>query len=299
MERPVIVGLGELLWDLFPTGKKMGGAPANFAYHAGALGAEAFVVTCVGKDELGKEILESLGKHGLDLRYVETTSLYPTGKVSIELDKKGKPNFTIHENAAWDHISCSPDILALAGRADAVCFGSLAQRSPVSRDTIRRFLLHTDPDECLRVFDINLRQSYYSEEVIRESLGMCRMLKLNDEELPVVCRILGIEGAESDTLETLAEQFDLRAVALTKGDKGSTILTNQGMATHPGFKPERIADTVGAGDAFTASLVMGLLRGDDPDTICRNANRLAGYVCSREGAMPPIPAYLKTKNKDT
>ncbi len=293
--RPIVVGIGELLWDLLPDGRELGGAPANFAYHAQSLGAAASVVSGVGEDDPGREILERLNAKGLDLRYVAVTPKHPTGTVSIELAENGKPNFTIHQNVAWDYIPSTPEQIELAGRAHAVCFGSLAQRSPVSRRTIRLFLEHTRRDECLRVFDVNLRQSYYSRDLLRESLEWCNVLKLNDEELPVVGDLLAVEGSESEMIETILREFSLRAAAVTKGENGSSIYTPEGRAEHGGFPVDRIADTVGAGDAYTASMVMGLLRGESWDTICANANRLAGYVCSQKGAMPMIPDGLVKK----
>jgi fructokinase len=291
--RPVVVGIGELLWDLLPEGKELGGAPANFAYHAQSLGAAASVVSCVGEDDPGGEILDRLGEQGLDLRYVAVTSEHPTGTVSVELDGKGKPKFTIHQNVAWDYIPSSSEQIRLAGRADAVCFGSLAQRSPVSRRTIRLFLEGTRPDVCLRVFDINLRQSYYSRDLIRESLTLCNVLKLNDEEITVVSELLSLKGSESERVGQIVKEYSLRVVAVTKGERGSSVYTPDGKTEHPGFPPERIVDTVGAGDSYTASMVMGLLRGESLGTICENANRLASYVCSQKGAMPPIPDALR------
>jgi fructokinase len=286
-----VVGLGELLWDLFPDGKRLGGAPANFAYHAQALGGRGVVISCVGNDELGKEILASLRETGLDLRHIAVDGEHPTGKVSVKLDDSGRPDFTIHVNVAWDFMRLTPGLLDLAARTDAVCFGSLAQRSPVSRDTIQRFIEATRPD-CLRVFDINLRQSFYSGTIIRKSLDLCDVLKLNDDELPVLAELLSIAGEESEILDRLAGEFSLRAIALTRGERGSLLFTPEEKAEHPGFPPGRIADTVGAGDAFTAAMTIGMLQGKSLDDIAEHANRLASYVCSQEGAMPAIPDVL-------
>ena len=280
----LLVGLGELLWDLLPGGKQLGGAPANFAYHCQALGAEAALVSAVGSDAPGREILDDLKGHGLDLAHVATLSEHPTGTVSVEIDDEGKPKYVIHEGVAWDAIPSSPELLDLASRADAVGFGSLAQRSEASRATIRAFLKATRPD-CLRVFDINLRQAYYGEEVVRESLKLSNVLKLNDEELPVVGEMLSLGGTEREILDALTAEFSLDAIALTRGGDGCLLHTPDAVAEHGGFAPERIADTVGAGDSFTAAFVMGLLRGDGLDTICEQANRLAAFVCSQKGAM--------------
>jgi len=216
---------------------------------------------------------------------------HPTGTVSVELDDSGRPDFTIHLNAAWDFMQSTPGLLHLAATADAVCFGSLAQRSPVSHETIQRFIEATRPD-CLRLFDINLRQAFYSEAIVRESLDLCDVLKLNDDELPVVADLLSVAGSECEVLDKLAVEFSLRAIALTRGERGSLIFTPEEKVEHPGFKPERIADTVGAGDAFTAAMTIGMLEGRELTDIAERANRVASYVCSQEGAMPAIPEEL-------
>ncbi|HYW80282.1 MAG TPA: carbohydrate kinase [Thermoguttaceae bacterium] len=290
-KRPVVVGLGEVLWDMLPDGKQFGGAPANFAYHAQALGADANVVSCVGDDDLGSEILDRLD--GLQLSHddVARTDQHPTGTVSVELDADGKPDYVIHEPVAWDVIPWSERLTTLAAQADAVCFGSLAQRSPVSRQTIRDFLAAT-PAECLRIFDINLRQHYYSTEIIADSLQTANILKLNDEELPEIARLLSIPGDERDVLKTLRKQFDLALIALTKGDRGSVLLTADDESIHPG-QPAEIADTVGAGDAFTAVIAMSWMQGRKLDAINAHANRVASFVCSKNGATPEMPSELR------
>jgi len=281
------VGLGEVLWDLFPGGKQMGGAPANFAYHAQTLGARGAVVSAVGDDALGHELLDRLAGCGLDLEYVALNKDYPTGTVSVELDENGKPNYVIHQDVAWDFLPVTPELLALAGRCDAVCFGSLAQRSPTSHDTILRFLDAT-PSRCLRVFDINLRQSYFNADIVRESLRRSNVLKLNEEELPVVAELLSLSGPESTVLNQLIEGFRLKAVALTRGERGSLLRTPDDEAVHPGCPTARVIDTVGAGDCFAACIAMGLLQGDPLEEISERANRLASYVCSQQGAMPQM-----------
>lgn len=290
-KRPVVVGLGEVLWDLLPEGMQLGGAPANFAYHARALGAAGFVVSAVGDDELGRQILERLSAQGLDVSHVAVDAQHPTGTVSVELDADGKPNYTIHENVAWDFLPSSLHLLELAPRADAVCFGSLAQRSEVSRATIQGFLKATH-SHCLRVLDINLRKQYYTSIVLTESLRICNTLKLNDDELPIVSKLLSMHGPESEVMDALIRGFGLRAVALTRGARGAIFATPDGCVEHPGFPPPRIADTVGAGDAFTAAMVLGLLAERSPQDIVEHANRLASYVCSQNGAMPPVPPQL-------
>ena len=284
-----VVGLGELLWDLLPDGKQVGGAPANFAYHAQALGARGAIVSCVGDDALGHEIVERLRGFGLDVDRVAVDGAHPTGTVSVELDGQGKPDYTIHEQVAWDFLPLAPDLRELAKRTDAVCFGSLAQRSSVSRDTILQFLGAT-PSGCLKVFDINLRQSYFDAATIRASLGLSDVLKLNDEEVPIVADLLAMPGAEPAVLDQLMETYALRMVALTRGERGSLLLTRDEAVQHPGCTPPEMADTVGAGDCFAAAVAMGLLRGDALADVSAQANRLASYVCSRKGATPPMPA---------
>ncbi|MHC4843308.1 MAG: carbohydrate kinase family protein [Planctomycetota bacterium] len=286
-----LVGLGEILWDLLPEGKQMGGAPANFAYHAQALGGNGVVVSCIGDDDLGKEITEILTNLGLEQRYIAVDKDHPTGTVTVELDDKGVPNFTIHTDVAWDFIPSSPDLLELASKADAVCFGSLCQRSDVSRQTVRDFLQATRP-ECLRVFDINIRQHYYSKDIVQNMLEISNILKLNDDELPIVAELLGIEGSETEILSSLVDKFELQLVVLTKGDKGSRLYSKDNDSEHPGITPEKIADTVGAGDAFTAAVAFGVLLGKDLDEINEHANKVASFVCSQNGATPNVPGSL-------
>jgi fructokinase len=290
VENPVVVGLGEVLWDLLPSGRQFGGAPANFAYHAKAMGAEARVVSCVGSDKLGDEILERIRAIGLSDEYVGVDSEHPTGTVSVEIDGEGKPTYVIHEGVAWDYIAPRPELAALVARADCVCFGSLAQRSPVSRTTIRDFVTATR-DDCLRIFDVNLRQHYFNIETIAPGLSWATALKLNDEELPVLAKLMSIEGTATQMLTTFCRRFNLDLIALTKGGQGSLLFTLGAHSIQPGLAVE-VADTVGAGDAFTAALAMGLLAGLDLDVIAENANRVATYVCSQNGATPAMPADL-------
>jgi len=280
-----VVGIGELLWDLLPDGKQLGGAPSNFAYHAQALGAKGVVVSAVGDDELGQQIRDELGKHGLGLTHVGISHDRPTGTVSVEIDERGKPDYIIHENVAWDTILWSETTRILATQADAVCFGSLCQRAPVARQTIRQFLAATR-SECLRVFDINLRQSFYDKDIIETSLGLANILKLNDEELPEMARLLARNGSQSKLLHQLMDRYELNAIALTMGADGCLLATPEAFVRHPGFTPEKIADTIGAGDSFAAAMVMGMLRGHLLEEICEHANCLASLVCTQTGAMP-------------
>lgn len=290
-DRPLIIGVGELLWDLLPGGKQLGGATANFAYHAHNLGAEALIVSRVGNDALGREILGLLTGFGLRTDGITTDPALPTGTVSVSLDADGTPTFVIRENVAWDFIAPAPAILAEAARADAICFGSLAQRNPVARASIRA-MLRAAPPKALRIFDINLRQHFWSKELILESLERANVFKLNDEELPVVGSFLGLAGDEGSQLRQLAARFGLAAVALTKGPQGSTLLVGVKLVSRPGSQLV-VADTVGAGDSYTAALAMGLLAGHEPERIIERAHRVASFVCTQPGAMPPMPAELR------
>jgi fructokinase len=281
-----VVGIGELLWDMFPEGKKLGGAPANFAYHCKAFGLESFPVSCLGDDDLGREILPVLKSHDVDVSYIAIDAEHPTGTVSVELDENGKPEYIIHENVAWDHIPLTEEMLALAERTDAVCFGSLAQRSEISQQTIRKFLNATKTD-CIKIYDINLRQHYYCHDLIEEMLKISTVLKLNDEELPVVAELMGISGEEKTLIEQIASCYSLDIVALTKGGNGSCLYHAGQFSEHDGY-PAKIVDTVGAGDSFTAVLAAGLLLGYDLDKINDLANKTAAYVCSQSGAMPKM-----------
>lgn len=288
--RPLIVGLGEVLWDLLPAGKQLGGAPAHFAYHAAALGARGAVVSRVGDDALGREVLARLDALVLDRSAVSLDADHPTGTVDVRLDAEGVPEYVIHENVAWDFLQASGPAQALCASADAVCYGTLASRSPVSGGSILELLRDTRAD-CLRVFDVNLRQSYYDEAVLRRLLDLSSVVKLNDAELPVIADLLGLDGP--DPAGRLFEQYRLRAVALTRGGSGSRLYTPTGVSDHPGGGAITIADTVGAGDSFTAAIVLGLLDGHDPDRVNAFANRLAAHVCSMPGATPPISPELR------
>jgi fructokinase len=286
-----IVGLGEVLWDLFPGGPQFGGAPANFACHAAMLGADAFVVSRVGHDELGEHAIAALERHGVETRHVGRSRDHATGTVCVEVDEAGRPHFEIADNVAWDHIPWSDDLAGLARRADAVCFGMLAQRGDTSRATIRRFLGSTGP-ECLRILDVNLRRPFYDDRVMLESMQLADALKLNDEELPVVASMCNLAGSERDVLEGLREQFGLRLVALTRGAEGAMLLGSEGIVECAGT-PVVVRDTVGAGDAFTAAMALGWLGGRGLDEVCRRAGRVAAFVCTQAGGTPELPGELK------
>jgi fructokinase len=289
---PLFVGLGEVLWDLLPDGKQLGGAPANFAYHAQAQGARGLPVSCVGKDELGREIAVQLTAVGLDTHFLATTDTLPTGTVDVKLDAAGVPTFTICAPVAWDAIPFTPEMKELAGRADGVCFGSLAQRDARSRASIGAFLDATRPD-ALRIFDVNVRQEYYSLEVLECSLRRANVFKLNDQELPIVAKLLGLGCAEPRAaLPELARRYDLRLVALTCGGEGSLLFSAGRFSEHAGVKAE-VVDTVGAGDSFTATLAVGLLNGGELDALNRNANQVAAFVCAHAGATPVYEERLR------
>lgn len=287
---PVVVGLGEILWDLLPGRKQLGGAPANFAFHAKALGGRTSVISRIGDDELGREILGCLDGWGIGRAALSVDPGHPTGTVSVSVDANGIPQYVIQEGVAWDFIQDSQAGQALMQAADAVCFGSLCQRSPASRGAIGRLLAGARPD-CLKVFDINLRNTGPGPDVILGSLESANVVKLSDEELPLVAAMAGVSATPVVALSELAERFELRAVALTRGSHGSLLYSRGVFADHPGRAAD-IVDTVGAGDAFTAALTIGLLRHDPVDAISERANRLAAAVCSRSGGTPDLSGMI-------
>ncbi|MCG2660065.1 MAG: carbohydrate kinase [Kiritimatiellae bacterium] len=290
-KRFVVAGVGEALWDILPAGSRVGGAPANFAYHAAILGAESHVVSAVGDDALGCELRNFLEAQGLYTRTLSVIPSAPTGTVSVSLAQDGKPRYHVADDSAWDKITFGEQEESLAGRLDAVCFGTLAQRSKTSRAAIRRFLTLTRPG-CLRILDVNLRGEYFDGDLIGASIKLANILKLNDEELPVMCRLLGVPGDENAALPFLLKNFNLRLVALTKGAEGCRVVTRNEDVHAAGAPIGRIADTVGAGDSFAAMLAMGLLEQWPPALIAARSNRLAAFVCSMPGGMPVIPANV-------
>ena len=285
----IVTGIGEVLWDVLPEGKKLGGAPANFAYHVSQFGFESRIVSAIGPDMLGEELLSGLGDKGLDCM-IETVP-YPTGTVQVELDGNGIPCYDIRQDVAWDNIPFTPGLEALAKTTGAVCFGSLAQRSPVSRDTINRFI-DAMPEGSLRIFDINLRQNFYTKDIVCNSMRKCNILKINDEELETVSVMLGLpDGPQQSRAKALLSMFGLKALILTCGATGSHVFTSE-ETSYIATPQVEVADTVGAGDSFTAAFVSGLLKGLD----IRQAHRLevetSAFVCTQEGAMPELPASL-------
>ena len=286
---PVVVGIGEILWDVFPEGKKLGGAPLNFSHHCGQLGASAHPVSAVGADADGAEIRQILASKNLPDAQVQTDSAHPTGRVNVTL-QNGKPTYEILAEVAWDYIRFDQNLRDLASRADAVCFGSLAQRSPVSCTTIQAFLEAMRP-EALRIFDVNLRQNFYSKEILETSLRHANIFKLSDEELPTLARFFDLTGQVLNQLQALRGMFDLRLVAYTRGGEGSLLVTANETSDHPGI-PTEVVDTVGAGDSFTATLCMGLLQNLPLAEINRRACQVASCVCSQSGATPQLPSNL-------
>jgi len=280
-----IVGLGEVLWDLLPGGKQLGGAPANFAYVTSLLGDRGIVASRVGEDSLGREAIQELSRHGLPIAYLQSDSGHPTGTVNVEVDPEGQPKFEIMKGVAWDFLEWTPQWQELAGQADAVCFGSLAQRSLQSRETILAFLEATSA-EAVRIFDVNLRQSFYTAEVLAASLKLADLVKLNHEELPRVMELLRLKyDGEESSAQRLQAANGLELVCVTRGAQGSLLVSADGTHEHPGFRI-KVADTVGAGDAFTAGLLHHYLRQAPLDAMNEAANRLGAWVASDVGAMP-------------
>ena len=284
----IVVGMGEALWDVLPEGKKIGGAPANFAYHVSQFGLPSCVVSAIGDDALGKEIIENFTSKGLDQLIAEVP--YPTGTVQVEIDQTGIPLYDIKENVAWDNIPYTEHLDALAKRTKAVCFGSLAQRNVVSRETINHFL-DTMPkdDDSLIVFDVNLRQGFYNKEILCKSMQNCNILKVNDEELITVSRMFGYPGIDlQDKCWILLGKYNLKMLILTCGINGSYVFTPGNVSFQPTPKVE-VADTVGAGDSFTAAFIASILKGKSVTEAHTIAVKTSAFVCTQKGAMPILP----------
>ena len=290
----IIVGMGEALWDVLPEGKKIGGAPANFAYHVSQFGFDSRVVSAVGNDALGNEILEVFKEK--QLKHQLQVVNYPTGTVQVTLDSAGIPLYEIKEGVAWDNIPFTDDLKRLALSTRAVCFGSLAQRNEVSRTSINRFLdAMPDGDEQLKVFDINLRQGFYTKEIIRESCQRCNVLKINDEELVAISRMFGYPGIDlQDKCWILLAKYNLKMLILTCGTNGSYVFT-PGVVSFQETPRVPVADTVGAGDSFTAAFCASLLKGKSVPEAHKLAVEVSAYVCTQSGAMPELPQVLKDR----
>jgi fructokinase len=285
-----VVGLGELLWDVFPKGKELGGAPANFAYMTSLLGDQGIVASRVGSDALGRTAGRRLERIGLRSKYLQIDTKYPTGTVRVQVDPAGQPTFEIAESVAWDFFEWTPEWQRLASTADAVCFGSLAQRSSQSRATIRSFLKEVGRGTT-RVFDVNLRQAFYSADTLAESMKLTDIVKLNQEELPVVVKLLGHTFQDDErAARWLRDSYNLRIVCVTRGARGSLLVSGNDVSEHPGCRVV-VADTVGSGDAFTAALVYHYLRRGSLSTLNEAANRMGAWVASQTGATPPRDDY--------
>jgi fructokinase len=292
-----LIGIGEVLWDLLPGGRQLGGAPANFAYHARALGADGRIISRVGRDANGGEIIARLEQLGVPTDCIEIDPTAPTGTVSVELSSDGQPHYKIHQDVAWDRIAGEENGCRAVQDADAVCFGSLAQRSELSRNNIRKLLSLTKPG-CLRVLDVNLRQHFYSRAIIEQSLQLATVLKVNDEELPRLAEMFSLTGDARTQIAELSKRFELRTVACTRGERGSILLHDGEWSDHPGIATT-VADTIGAGDSFTAAMTLGLLAGWGLDRINEEANRVAAYVASRPGGTPILPEKIRARFHST
>ena len=284
----IVVGMGEALWDVLPEGKKIGGAPANFAYHVSQFGLNSCVVSAVGNDALGNEIIENFTSKGLN-QLIEKVP-YPTGTVQVEIDQAGIPQYEIKENVAWDNIPYTANLEVVASRTKAVCFGSLAQRNVVSRNTINRFLdAMPKNDDTLVVFDVNLRQGFYNKEILCNSMTRCNILKINDEELVTVSRMFGYPGIDlQDKCWILLGKYNLKMLILTCGINGSYVFTPANVSFQLTPRVE-VADTVGAGDSFTAAFISSIIKGKSVAEAHSLAVQTSAFVCTKKGAMPVLP----------
>ena len=290
-QKRYVVGLGEVLWDVLPEGKKLGGAPANFAYHAGQFlgNNNTIAISALGEDRLADETIEALREHGLNDLLPRVP--YPTGTVQVTLDEQGIPTYDIKENVAWDNIPFDSDIQQIARNCRAVCFGSLAQRNVVSRETIHKFLDAT-PDDCLKIFDINLRQQFYTKEIIKESIQRCNILKINDEELVLIGRMFGYPGLDIENkCWLILGKYNLDMLVLTCGTNGSYVFT-PGQKSFQETPKVKVADTVGAGDSFTGSFCAAILNGKPVAEAHKKAVAVSAFVCTQNGAMPILPPEL-------
>ncbi len=287
----LVIGMGEALWDVLPEGKKIGGAPANFAYHVGQFGLDSCAVSAIGDDALGLELLDNFKQKGVN--YHIDTVPYPTGTVQVEIDQAGIPLYEIKENVAWDNIPYTASLERLAERTGAVCFGSLAQRNVVSRSTINRFLDAIPEDNGpLIVFDVNLRQGFYNKDILCTSMKRCNILKINDEELITVSRMFGYPGIDlQDKCWILLGKYNLKMLILTCGINGSYVFTPGNVSFQPTPKVD-VADTVGAGDSFTAAFIASILKGKTVTEAHQKAVQVSAYVCTQRGAMPTLPTDI-------
>ncbi len=291
---PVIVGLGEVLWDMFPDGPRFGGAPTNFVCSAAGLGRgqfEVMLASAIGHDELGRLAVAELTDHQVNIATVARVN-YRTGQVNVTLDEHGHASYEFAANTAWDHLPWTNELEQLATRTNVVCFGTLAQRSDQSQRTIRQFVASTPPS-CLRLLDINLRSPFWNQDVILQSLAQAGALKLNDSELPEIASLLQLRGSNEAVLAQIMERYSLKVIALTRGANGSLLLRDSGERSDLAGQSVHVVDTVGAGDAFTAALALGVLRGHRLDAVHHWASDVAAFVCTQAGATPRLPASLR------
>jgi fructokinase len=299
-EPHLVLGIGELLWDMLPTGPRLGGAPANFAVMAGRLGNHAAVLSRIGRDDLGREAVHQLDPLPADTSFLQVDRVHETGRVTVAFTN-GQPEYTIHKPAAWDSLELSDEWVRLAERADAICFGSLAQRSIESRQTIQTLAAQA-PSRSIRIFDVNLRPPFYSSEVVQESLELATVVKMNDAEAPLILALLGLTVEEdvlphnlrSSAQRLLAEFTSLEMVAITRGAHGSLLVRRDEWHEHPGYRV-RVADTIGAGDAFTAAMTHYMLRGAELQVLNEAGNRWGGWIASQSGAMPDLSESLRSE----
>jgi fructokinase len=290
MAKPTLIGIGEILWDEFAASRQLGGAPANFAFHANALGARGMIVSRIGDDSRGHAIKALLDKKKIPY-LLPLDPCHPTGRVSVKTDEKGMPEYTIHENSSWDFLSFTPSLHEVARTADAVCFGTLAQRNPVSGQTIKSFIRATKKN-CLKIFDINLRPPYFSKTIISELLDLTDILKLNHDELDRISKMFLTEKEETACLEELMSIFNLKMIVLTRGENGSRIFKDRYHDSQIKPNPVKMVDSVGAGDSFSAVVALGVLNGFSLESINKIAGTVASYVCSKKGATPVIPEEI-------
>lgn len=299
MQKKLIIGFGELLWDILDNEKLLGGAPANFGYHCQQLGAEAKIVSAIGNDDLGDEIIKHFENKGLTTNYLQRTSHHPTGTVTVEVDAQGIPSYTIHEQVAWDYIEWNDALQSLSESADAICFGSLSQRSPVSKATLQR-MLGSVPQRCLKVFDINLRPPYYNTQILTESLELANIIKMNKEEAIIVGEMFHWGSDVGVIVKELFKKFNFQLIAITYGEEGSRLFASE-KESFMKVNAVKISDTIGAGDSFTAALITGWLNQLPLTEIHKLATNLSAYVCTQKGAMPSYDKdfiLLKQKNSN-
>lgn len=285
MRQFAIAGIGEVLFDIVGDTEILGGAPVNFAFHAKQLGGAGYAISTIGQDERGKRILAEMERRQLSTEFISILDGYDTGFVEAQLDSRGVATYLFPADIAWDHLHVNARAMQMAANLDAICFGTLAQRTRASRSAITKFLEATS-DQCLKVFDVNLRQQFYSAEILRDSCMLADVVKVNDEELQIMAPLFHLKGSVKEQLARLVTLFGLRLAVLTRGERGSLLVSSEQSSDYEGMPLDELADTIGAGDAFTAATVFGLLQGFALDRINVEANRLAAWVCSKPGAMP-------------